>query len=163
MPWVSSVNSTHPGRVRCLNTPKNAQNTHLPYNSQEVKIQSQVLFLGWGGGAPLNHHQMAQTTKIVNLATKDDNLEFLLIHIFSSFAVPCKTVGDRGLPCVFPFIYENTTYNSCTPRDSDNGQPWFVTASLNKLNVQRKIVLFLFDFKMLFLQPGARQQLTRRE
>ena len=91
---------------------------------------------------PLSHHQMAQTTKIAILATKDDTVEFLLIHVFSSFAVPCKTVGDRGLPCVFPFIYENTTYNSCTPRDSDNGQPWFVTASLNKLNVQRKIVLF---------------------
>ena len=101
---------------------------------------------------------MAQTTKIANLATKDDTVEFLLIHVFSSFAVPCKTVGDRGLPCVFPFIYENTTYNSCTPRDSDNGQPWFVTASLNKLNVQKKIVLFLFR-----LEPGARQQLTRRE
>jgi len=42
--------------------------------------------------------------------------------------LPCKTVGDRGLPCVFPFIYENTTYNSCTPRDSDNGQPWCATA-----------------------------------
>ena len=47
-----------------------------------------------------------------------------VIHIFP---VPCKTVGDRGLPCVFPFIYENTTYNSCTPRDSDNGQPWYWT------------------------------------
>ena len=107
---------------------------------------------------PLSHHQMAQITKIANLATKDDTVEFFLIHVFSSFAVPCKTVGDRGLPCVFPFIYENTTYNSCTPRDSDNGQPWCVTASLNKLNVQRKIVLFLFR-----LEPGARQQLTRRE
>ena len=107
---------------------------------------------------PLSHHQMAQTTKIANWATKDDTVEFLLIHVFSSFAVPCKTVGDRGLPCVFPFIYENTTYNSCTPRDSDNGQPWFVSAFLTKLNVQKKIVLFLFR-----LEPGARQQLTRRE
>lgn len=46
--------------------------------------------------------------------------------------LPCKTVGDRGLPCVFPFIYEdqygNWTYNTCTTKDSDAGQPWCATA-----------------------------------
>jgi len=45
--------------------------------------------------------------------------------------LPCKTVGDRGLPCVFPFKYEdsygNWTYNTCTTKDSDGGQPWCAT------------------------------------
>ena len=41
--------------------------------------------------------------------------------------VPCKTVGDRGKPCVFPFEYSGRTYDKCTSRDSDNGQPWCAT------------------------------------
>jgi len=45
--------------------------------------------------------------------------------------LPCKTVGDRGLPCIFPFKYEdaygNWTYNTCTTKDSDDGQPWCAT------------------------------------
>jgi len=42
--------------------------------------------------------------------------------------LPCRTVGDAGLPCIFPFIYQNTTYNKCTARDSDTGQPWCATS-----------------------------------
>jgi hypothetical protein len=42
--------------------------------------------------------------------------------------LPCNTVGDAGLPCIFPFIYQNQTYNKCTPRDSDTRQPWCATA-----------------------------------
>jgi len=45
--------------------------------------------------------------------------------------LPCKTVGDRGKPCIFPFKYEdaygNWTYNTCTTKDSDEGQPWCAT------------------------------------
>jgi len=45
--------------------------------------------------------------------------------------LPCKTVGDRGRPCIFPFKYEdaygNWTYNTCTTKDSDEGQPWCAT------------------------------------
>ena len=36
----------------------------------------------------------------------------------------CRTVGSSGVPCVFPFIYREVTYNSCTDTDSDTGQPW---------------------------------------
>ena len=43
------------------------------------------------------------------------------------FAVPCKTVGSQGKPCIFPFQYAGTTYDKCTPRDSDSGQPWCAT------------------------------------
>ena len=28
----------------------------------------------------------------------------------------CKTVGDSGVPCLFPFIYRNTTYYQCTSK-----------------------------------------------
>ena len=42
-------------------------------------------------------------------------------------AVPCKTVGDKGKPCVFPFEYSGRSYDKCTSRDSDNGQPWCAT------------------------------------
>jgi len=41
--------------------------------------------------------------------------------------LPCKTVGDAGRPCVFPFKYREVTYDKCTSRDSDNGQPWCAT------------------------------------
>jgi len=41
--------------------------------------------------------------------------------------LPCKTVGDAGRPCVFPFKYRDVTYDKCTSRDSDNGQPWCAT------------------------------------
>jgi len=41
--------------------------------------------------------------------------------------LPCKTVGSRGKPCIFPFKYAGTTYDKCTPRDSDSGQPWCAT------------------------------------
>jgi len=41
--------------------------------------------------------------------------------------LPCKTVGSRGKPCIFPFKYAGTTYDKCTARDSDNGQPWCAT------------------------------------
>jgi len=41
--------------------------------------------------------------------------------------LPCKTVGDRGKPCIFPFQYAGRTYDKCTTRDSDNGQPWCAT------------------------------------
>ena len=41
--------------------------------------------------------------------------------------MPCKTVGDAGRPCVFPFKYRDVTYDKCTSRDSDNGQPWCAT------------------------------------
>ena len=83
------------------------------------------------------------------------------INDFKFFPVPCKTVGDRGRPCIFPFKYNqylmmmveikmmfelsssississimmtifryedaygNWTYNTCTTKDSDEGQPW---------------------------------------
>jgi len=42
--------------------------------------------------------------------------------------LPCLTVGSEGKPCIFPFIYQNTTYTKCTARDSDNGQPWCATS-----------------------------------
>ena len=32
------------------------------------------------------------------------------------FSVSCKTVGDSGVPCLFPFIYRNTTYYQCTTK-----------------------------------------------
>jgi len=41
--------------------------------------------------------------------------------------LPCKTVGDKGKPCIFPFEYSGRTYDRCTTRDSDNGQPWCAT------------------------------------
>jgi len=41
--------------------------------------------------------------------------------------LPCKTVGSQGKPCIFPFQYAGTTYDKCTPRDSDSGQPWCAT------------------------------------
>jgi len=41
--------------------------------------------------------------------------------------LPCKTVGDFGKPCVFPFKYVDKTYDKCTNKDSDNGQPWCAT------------------------------------
>ena len=37
----------------------------------------------------------------------------------------CLTVTD--LPCVFPFVYKNETYNACTGVDSDNGAKWCAT------------------------------------
>lgn len=40
----------------------------------------------------------------------------------------CKTVGDSGVPCIFPFIYRNTTYSQCTSKDSDTGHPWCATS-----------------------------------
>ena len=40
----------------------------------------------------------------------------------------CRTVGTRGQPCIFPFIYRNETYRSCTSRDVESGQPWCATA-----------------------------------
>lgn len=39
----------------------------------------------------------------------------------------CRTVGSSGVPCVFPFIYRDVTYNACTDKDSDTGQPWCAT------------------------------------
>ena len=47
----------------------------------------------------------------------------------SSFnnSVPCKTVGSQGKPCIFPFKYAGATYDKCTSRDSDAGQPWCAT------------------------------------
>eukprot|EP00090_Calanus_glacialis_P046480 TRINITY_DN9154_c0_g1_i1.p1 TRINITY_DN9154_c0_g1~~TRINITY_DN9154_c0_g1_i1.p1 ORF type:complete len:403 (-),score=92.87 TRINITY_DN9154_c0_g1_i1:93-1301(-) len=41
--------------------------------------------------------------------------------------LPCKTVGSRGKPCIFPFKYAGSTYDKCTARDSDAGQPWCAT------------------------------------
>jgi len=46
--------------------------------------------------------------------------------------LPCKTVGDRGKPCIFPFKYEDRygveyEYHTCTTKDADNGQPWCAT------------------------------------
>lgn len=41
----------------------------------------------------------------------------------------CQTVGSSGTPCVFPFNYRDNTYNKCTSKDSDNGQPWCATAT----------------------------------
>jgi len=41
--------------------------------------------------------------------------------------LPCKTVGESGSPCIFPFKYAGETYSKCTSRDSDNGQPWCAT------------------------------------
>ena len=46
-------------------------------------------------------------------------------HLYLS--VPCKTVGDAGRPCIFPFKYIDVTYDKCTSKDSDNGQPWYAT------------------------------------
>jgi len=48
--------------------------------------------------------------------------------------VSCKTVGDSGLPCIFPFIYDGRTYDKCTTRDSDTGQPWCATKVENGTN-----------------------------
>jgi len=42
--------------------------------------------------------------------------------------LPCKTVGDSGKPCIFPFKYAGETYKKCTTRDSENGQPWCATS-----------------------------------
>ena len=39
----------------------------------------------------------------------------------------CKTVGSRGQPCIFPFLYSGERYESCTTRDSDTGLPWCAT------------------------------------
>merc|ERR1719228_2198358 len=39
----------------------------------------------------------------------------------------CKTVGSEGLPCIFPFKYGGETYDACTTRDSEGGQPWCAT------------------------------------
>ena len=50
-----------------------------------------------------------------------------LFYYFTFIAVPCKTVGDAGKPCIFPFEYAGKTYDRCTTRDSDNGQPWCAT------------------------------------
>ena len=36
-------------------------------------------------------------------------------------------MGSSGVPCVFPFIYRDVTYNACTDKDSDTGQPWCAT------------------------------------
>jgi len=41
--------------------------------------------------------------------------------------LPCKTVGSQGKPCIFPFKYAGATYDKCTSRDSDAGQPWCAT------------------------------------
>jgi len=41
--------------------------------------------------------------------------------------LPCKTVGDSGKPCIFPFKYAGETYHKCTTKDSENGQPWCAT------------------------------------
>ena len=49
--------------------------------------------------------------------------------------MPCKTVGDKGKPCVFPFEYSGHTYDKCTTRDSDNGQPWCATEVDAKLGM----------------------------
>ena len=43
------------------------------------------------------------------------------------FLETCKTVGSSGSPCVFPFVYRDQTYDTCTTRDSDTGQPWCAT------------------------------------
>ena len=48
-------------------------------------------------------------------------------HKHLHLSVPCKTVGDAGRPCIFPFKYADNTYDKCTSKDSDNGQPWCAT------------------------------------
>jgi hypothetical protein len=47
----------------------------------------------------------------------------------------CKTVGESGVPCIFPYIYRNTTYDRCTTKDSDTGQPWCATSVDHERNV----------------------------
>ena len=115
------------------------------------RLKSNTKCFAWGEGATFKPSPDGSNYKNCKFGHQRWHSWNSFNPCFSLFVVPCKTVGDRGLPCLFPFIYENTTYNSCTPRDSDNGQPWFVTASLTKLNVQKKIVLFLSDFEMLCL------------
>ncbi|EDO29979.1 predicted protein, partial [Nematostella vectensis] len=35
--------------------------------------------------------------------------------------------NSEGACCMFPFVYQNTTYNSCTNTDASNGQHWCAT------------------------------------
>lgn len=37
-------------------------------------------------------------------------------------------MGSRGQPCIFPFLYGGESYETCTARDSDTGQPWCATS-----------------------------------
>merc|ERR1719312_625543 len=43
----------------------------------------------------------------------------------SGSCVDCKTT--TGGSCLFPFIYKNKAYYSCTTDDSDDGKPWCST------------------------------------
>ena len=46
----------------------------------------------------------------------------------------CQT--EEGKKCVFPFVYNGHTYNSCTCDDSDSGLAWCATAVNRNRNVQ---------------------------
>ena len=60
--------------------------------------------------------------------SREGGLHLTHLHYYSeSFTESCKTVGDAGRPCIFPFIYRDKTFSQCTSLDSDTGQPWCAT------------------------------------
>ena len=41
----------------------------------------------------------------------------------------CKTVSGPGAnkPCMFPFIFNGVSYNTCTLKQADDNKPWCST------------------------------------
>ena len=41
----------------------------------------------------------------------------------------CTTIGGESpnIPCIFPFKFDQVTYNSCTYKSASDGKPWCST------------------------------------
>ena len=53
----------------------------------------------------------------------------LIVIPLNIFAEYCETVSGQstGLKCIFPFIYQGTTYNHCPKENSPTKNPWCST------------------------------------